>query len=163
MLGDVEQDALGPIHLDFEPADPFRLALVHVVLAAISRDLLRRAVEILDEDAEMVQTGVVHALSDLVGLEAQDREVDRAVADVVAVSERPVAAAHHLEVEGLDIEIGHRVRVFAGDGDVAQLGHGCPPYSAAALVGTGSGSAPAQPCSAMSNKTPSGPKNFFSK
>ena len=36
-------------------------------------------------------------------------------------------------------------------------------YSAASLILTGSGSAPAQPCSAMSNRMPSGPKNFFSK
>src|SRR5262249_28795741 len=72
VLGDVEQDALGPVHLDFEPARPLGVALVHVVLAAVGGDHLRRLVEILDEDAEMVQPGVVHALADLVGLEAQD-------------------------------------------------------------------------------------------
>src|SRR4029077_7672341 len=124
-----------------------------------------RLVDVVDEDAEMVQPGVVHALADLVALKAQDGEVDGAVADVVAVSQRSVIAADELEIERLAVEIGHRVRVFAGDGEVAQLGHGrfSPPYSAASLSGAGSGSAPAQPCSAMSNSTPSGPKNFFSK
>src|SRR5437764_12612428 len=53
MLGDVEQHALGPVHLHLEPADPLRLALIHVVLAALARGLRRRLVEILDEDAEM--------------------------------------------------------------------------------------------------------------
>ena len=48
----------------------------------------------------MVQPGVIHALADLVGLEAQDRQVDRAVAEVMAVGERPVIAAHDLEIEG---------------------------------------------------------------
>src|SRR5947209_2522869 len=163
MLGDVEQDAFGAVELDIEAANPLRDGLVHVVLAAERLELLRGLVDILDQDAEMVQPGVIHALADLLGLEAKNRKSDSAFADVMAVGDRTVAAAHHLEVEDLDIAIGHRVRVFAGDGDVAQLGHGCPPYSAAALVGTGSGSAPAQPCSAMSNKTPSGPKNFFSK
>ncbi len=71
----------------------------------------------------MVQPGVIHPLADLVALEAQDREVDGAVADVVAVSQRPVIAAHELEIERLAVEIGHRVGVFAGDGEVAQLGH----------------------------------------
>src|SRR5689334_21318138 len=58
MLGDVEQHAFGPVHLHLEPADPLRLALVHVVLATMRRDLRRRVVEIVDEDAEMVQPGV---------------------------------------------------------------------------------------------------------
>src|SRR5207245_72584 len=99
-----------------------------------------------------------HAAADLVGLEAQDRQVDRAVAQMMAIGERPVIRAHDLEVERLAIEIGHRVRVLGGDGDVAQLGHGSPlPYSAACLTGAGSGSAPAQPCSAMSNSRCSGP------
>ena len=109
----------------------------------------------------MVQPGVVHAPADLVGLEAQDRQIDRAVAQVVAIGERPVVRADDLEVERLDIEIGHRVGVFRGDGEVAKLGHFdlrlLVGYSAASLSGAGNGSAPAQPCSAMSNRMCSGP------
>src|SRR6266403_2161905 len=106
----------------------------------------------------MVQPGVVHAPAELVGFEAQDGKVDRAVAQMMAVRERAVVRADDLEVERLDIEIGHRVGVLGGDGDVAQLCHDRgSPYSAASLTGTGSASAPAQPCSAMSNRTRSGP------
>ena len=101
----------------------------------------------------MVQPGIVHALADLVGLEAQHGEIDRAVAQMMAVGERTVTGAHHLEIERLAIEIGHRVRVLGGDRDVAQLGHArASPIPAACFTGAGSGSAPAQPCSAMSNR-----------
>ena len=65
MLGDVEQDAFGAVELDLEAADPLRVGLVHVVLAAERLDLLRGLVDILDQDAEMVQPGVIHALADL--------------------------------------------------------------------------------------------------
>src|SRR4029079_7207708 len=113
---------------------------------------------VLDQDAEMVQPGVVHAAADLVGLEAQQREVDRAVAQVMAIGERPVIRAHQLEVERLHVEIRHRVGVLARNGEVAKLCHDlCPAYSAACLTGSGSASAPAQPCSAMSNRMCSGP------
>jgi hypothetical protein len=134
------------------------------VLAAERLGHFRRIVDILDEDAEMMEPGVIHAAADLVGLEAQDGEVDRAVAQMMAVGERAVVRANDLEIERLDVEIGHRVGVLGGDGDVAQFCHGAgSPYSAACLTGVGSASAPAQPCSAMSNRTRSGPKNFFSK
>jgi hypothetical protein len=93
------------------------------VLAAERDRHLLRLVDVLDQDAKMMEAGVIHALADLVGLEAQDRQVDRAVADVVAIGERSIAGAHQLKVERLHIEIGHRIRVFAGDGEVAQLGH----------------------------------------
>ena len=38
----------------------------------------------------MVQAGIVEALAELVGLEPQDRQIDRAVAQMVAIGERPV-------------------------------------------------------------------------
>src|SRR5512133_2755945 len=47
MLGDVEQDALGAVELDLEAADPLRIGLVHVVLAAERLDLLGGLVDIL--------------------------------------------------------------------------------------------------------------------
>jgi hypothetical protein len=71
----------------------------------------------------MVQAGIVETLADLVGLEPQDRQIDRPVAQVIAVSERPVALADLFEIEGFLIELGHRIGVLGGNGDVTQLGH----------------------------------------
>jgi len=42
---------------------------------------------------------------------------------VIAVSERPVALADLFEIEGFLIELGHRIGVLGGNGDVTQLGH----------------------------------------
>src|SRR6185312_10846904 len=125
VLGDIEQDALRPVELCLEPAGAVGVRLVHVMLAAKALDDLGALFHVLDQDAEMVQPGVVHAFADLVALEAQNRQVDRAVAQMVPVGERPVTRAHDLEVECLAVEIGHRVRVLGGDGDVAELGHIC--------------------------------------
>src|SRR5262249_40023932 len=107
----------------------------------------------------MVQPGVVEALADLVGLEPQYRQVDGAVAQVIAISERAVGLADLLEIERLFIEFGHRVRVLCGDRDVTELRHSrlLVSYSAASLTWAGSGSLPAQGCSAMSKRTRSGP------
>src|SRR6516162_5289947 len=92
MFGDIEEDALGAIEFDLEPADPVG-TLVHVMPAAQSLELLCGLSDVFDENAEMVQAGVVEALAELVGLEAQDRQVDRPVAEMVAVGQRPVGLA----------------------------------------------------------------------
>ena len=81
MFGDVEEHAFGAVKLDLEPADAVA-GLVHVVLAAQCLDLLREFLDVVDEDAEMVQAGIVEAFADLVGLEPQDRQIDRPVAQV---------------------------------------------------------------------------------
>jgi hypothetical protein len=59
------------------------------MLAAETFELLCGFLDILDQDAEMVQAGVIQAFAELVGLEPQDRQVDRTVAQMVAVSQRP--------------------------------------------------------------------------
>ena len=71
----------------------------------------------------MVQAGIIETLADLVGLEPQDRQIDRPVAQMIAIGERPVGLADLLEIERLLIELGHRIGVLGGDGDVTQLGH----------------------------------------
>jgi len=71
----------------------------------------------------MVQPGIVEALADLVGLEFEDRQIDRSVAQVVAIGERAVGLADFLEVESPLIELGHFIRVFCRDRDVAQFRH----------------------------------------
>src|SRR5437016_10801505 len=122
MLGDVEKDALGAIKLYLETTDPVAV-LVHVMLAAETLEPLCGFVDILDEDAEMVQAGVVETLAELVGLEPQDRQVDRAVAQVMAIGEGPVIRADDLEVKRFYIELGHRVGILCSDGNVTKLGH----------------------------------------
>src|SRR5438477_10238536 len=100
MLGDVEEHALGTVKLDLEPADAVA-GLVHVVRSAQRLDLLRELLDVVDQDAEMVQAGIVEALADLVGLESQDRQIYRPVTQVIAISERPVGPSDLLEVEQL--------------------------------------------------------------
>ena len=79
MLGNVEQDAFRSVKLDFKPAGAVA-GLIHVMRAAQRLDLLRELLDVLDKDAEMVQTRVVEALADLVCLKPQNREIDRPVA-----------------------------------------------------------------------------------
>src|SRR5437868_10986461 len=115
MLGDVEEDALGAIKLDLETTDPVAV-LVHVMLAAETLEPLCGFVDILDEDAEMVQAGVVETLAELVGLEPQDRQVDRAVAQVLAIGEGAVVRADDPEVDRFYLELAHRVGLLYSDG-----------------------------------------------
>src|SRR5216683_2939421 len=82
MLGDVEQDALGPIELLLEIAGLLAaMPLVDVVLGAEAIEPLGEFVDILDEDPEMVDPAEIHALAELVGLEFEDRHVERAVGE----------------------------------------------------------------------------------
>src|SRR3954463_3735934 len=69
VFGDVEQDALGAVHLDLEAADPLGLGLVHVVPATASGDGLAGLFDVVDQNAEMMQPHEIHAATDLVGLE----------------------------------------------------------------------------------------------
>ena len=93
------------------------------MFAAQPFELLGGLVDILDEDPEMVQAGVVQTFAELVGLKPQDRQVDRAVAQMVTISQGPIVRADDLEVESLYIEVSHRIGIFSGDGNVTKLGH----------------------------------------
>ncbi len=99
------------------------LALVDVVLGAEADELLREFLDVLDQDAEMVDAAIVDALAELVGLELEDRHVKRAVGQEHAVGEHAVGAADLDEIEGLLVELGHRLRVLGGDRDMAQFRH----------------------------------------
>src|SRR6266849_4802281 len=124
MLGDVEQDALGPIELLFEITGLIAaMPLVDVVLGAEAIEPLRKFVDILDQDAEMMDAAEIHALAELVGLEFEDRHVERAVGKEHAIGEHAVGPADLDEIERLFVELGHRFRVLGGDCDVAELGH----------------------------------------
>ena len=124
MLGDVEQHVLGAVEFLLEIAGLMALlALVDVMLGAEAFELLREFLDILDQNAEMVNAPVIDALAELVGLEFEDRHVERAVRQEHAVGEHPVGTADLDEIECVLIEIRHRLRVFGGDRDMAQLGH----------------------------------------
>src|SRR5205823_9569079 len=100
MLGDVEQHAFRPEEFLLEIAGLVPvLALVDVVLGAEALELFRERVDILDQHAEMVDAAEIHALAELVGLEFEDRHVERAVAQEHAVGEIAVRAADFLEIE----------------------------------------------------------------
>ncbi len=88
------------------------------MLAAQALDFLRELLDVIDQDTEMVQSGVVETLADLVGLEPEDRQVDGSIAQMVAIGERSVALADLLEIERLFVELGHRVGILRGDRDV---------------------------------------------
>src|SRR5438874_5374246 len=72
----------------------------------------------------MMDAAILKTLAELVGLEFEDRYVEGASAEEHAVGEHPIRPPDLLEVEGLFVELGHLFRIFRGDGDVAQLGHG---------------------------------------
>src|ERR1043166_1093398 len=75
----------------------------------------------------MMNAAEIHALAELVGLEFEDRHVERAVAEEHAIGEVAVRPADFLEIKGFLVELGHRLGVFGGDRDVAELGHRGPP------------------------------------
>src|SRR5438876_9989963 len=108
MLGDVEEDALGPVELLFEVAGLIAaMPLVDVMLGAEAIEPLREFVDILDQDAEMMDAAEIHALAELVGLEFEDRHVQRAVAEEHAIGEHPVGPPNLDEIERLLVELGH--------------------------------------------------------
>jgi hypothetical protein len=78
MFGDVEEHAFRAIELDLEAAGEIVRPL-HVMLAAERLELSGGSLDVLDEDAEMVQPGIIEALADLIGLEFEDRQIDRPV------------------------------------------------------------------------------------
>jgi hypothetical protein len=124
VLGDVEQDPLRAVELLFEiPGLWIDLGAVDVMFGAEAFELLREFVDIFDQHAKMMDAAVVEALPQLVGLEFEDRHVERAVAQKYAIREHPVGPPDLLEVERLLVEIGHLLRVFRGYRDVTQLGH----------------------------------------
>ena len=75
----------------------------------------------------MVDAAKIHSFAELVGLEFEDRHVERAVAQEHAIGEHAVRPAHLHEIEGFLVEFGHRLWIFGGDGDMAQLWHERPP------------------------------------
>src|ERR1051325_600849 len=122
MLGDIEQHAFRPKEFLLEIAGLLSvLALVDVVLGAEALELFRERVDILDEHAEMVDAAEIHPLAELVGLEFEDRHVERPVAQKHAIGEIAVRPADFLEIKGFLVELGHRLGVLGGDRDVAEL------------------------------------------
>ena len=125
MLGDVKEHALGAVELLFEVAGTLLLLIaVDVILGAQALQPLREFADILHQHAKMMDAAIVETLAELVGLEFEDRQVEGAVAQEHAIGKHPVRPSDLREVEGLLVELGHLLRIFRGDGDVTQLGHG---------------------------------------
>src|SRR5437763_12739800 len=74
VLGDVEQDALGPVEFLFEIAGlRIHLVAVEVMFGAEALKPLRELVDVLDQHAKMVNAAVVETLAELIGFEFEDR------------------------------------------------------------------------------------------
>src|SRR5262245_13009912 len=80
---------------------------------------------VVDQHAEMVHAGVIHALADLVGLEFEHGDVERAVAEEISGGKRALRAglADLLEAERLFVELRSGLGVVGRDRDMAKLGH----------------------------------------
>src|SRR5579859_6912793 len=59
-----------------------------------------------------------------VALEVEDRQVEVAVAQVIAACAGAVDFADFLQAEHVDVEAGGRIHVLGGDGDMFDLRHG---------------------------------------
>src|SRR5665213_1217671 len=129
MAGDVEHGAVRALELDLEEAFAVTLFLAHEAFGAERLQMLGGLFRVVDQDPEVVHPGVVHALADLVGLELEDGNVERAVAQEIALRQRTGRAglADLLEAERLLVELRRRLRVVGGNRDMSQLGHGCRP------------------------------------
>src|SRR6266436_2777195 len=125
MLGDVEEHALGAVEFLFEIAGVrLLLVTVDVILGPEALELLGEFADIFHQHAKMMDAAIVETLAELVGLEFEDRQVEGAVAQEDAIGKHPVRPSDLREVEGLLVELRHLLRIFRGDGDVTQLGHG---------------------------------------
>src|SRR5215469_3707369 len=113
MLRDVEHHAVGSAELGLEEHILEALGPAHETVGAERFEFLDPVFEIIgDLDAEMMQADIVEAAAELVDiLELEDRQVERAVAQIDAVGDlfRIVAllgARDLAEAEALLVELG---------------------------------------------------------
>src|SRR5262245_57750571 len=102
---------------------------IHVIAGCRAGGLepLRDGLEALDLEADVVDAAPALApldAGDGIVLEIQDRQVDIAVAQVVASRPRTVDPGDLLHAEHVDVELGGLVDVLGRKGDVLDLGHG---------------------------------------
>src|SRR5437870_7101591 len=106
---------------------PERLVDVVAARRASLRQLLGNGLQALDLEADVVDATVALATFDpghLVVLEVEDRQVEVAVAQVVARGTRAVDPGDLLHAEHLDVELRGLLHVLGRDGDVLDLRHG---------------------------------------
>src|SRR5256884_4698709 len=133
-LRDVEDDPIraAVLHLDVAAmaaalSHPERLVDVVAERRAGLCQLLGNGLEALDLEADVVDATVALATLDpghLVVLEVEDRQVEVAVAQVVARGTRAVDPGDLLHAEHLDVELRGLLHVLGRDGDVLDLRHG---------------------------------------
>src|SRR2546430_11934988 len=109
-------------------------SLVDVVTArdAGLRQLLGDRLEALDLEADMVDAAVTLASlgpGHLIVLEVENRQVEIAVAEVVARGAGAVHPGDLLHAEDVDVELRGLLHVLGRDGDVLDLRHGLSPLS----------------------------------
>src|SRR5262245_4885065 len=125
MLGDVEDGTVGPAEFHLEEAFRRFLRGAEEVFGAERLELLGSLGGIIDQHAEMMHAGEVHAFAELVGLELEDRDAERSVAEEVSLRKRAVRPrlADLLEAEGLLVELRRRFGIVGGNRNVPKLLH----------------------------------------
>src|SRR6266849_6503046 len=127
MFRDIEHDAVGSVELDLDVAAGRILVRLEEAFGAESLDLRDPSVEIaVDEHAEVMRSGVIEALAELVesaGLELQQSHIEGAVCQVVPVGLAGAELADFLEGEGALIEFCGGVGVARRQRDMTNPGH----------------------------------------
>src|SRR5713101_9227964 len=125
MLRDIEYDAVGSSEFDFEMVNARTFRRAHEAFGAHRFEPRGPFLDVVNQQAEMMQSGVVEALTELVRpAELQDRHVGGAVAQKVAVGQLARDLAHLLEAERAFVELRGDVGILRRDRDVSNRGAG---------------------------------------
>src|SRR5690242_7050493 len=125
MLRDIEYDTVGSAEFDFEMVIPRMIRRAHEALGAHRFEPRGPFPDVVDQQAEMMQSGVLEALAELVRpAELQDRHVGGSVAEEIAVGQLARDLAHLLEAECALIELRGGVGILRRDCDMTNRGAG---------------------------------------
>src|SRR5216683_3384002 len=125
MLRDIEHDAVRPAEFDFEMVIARTFRRAHEAFGAHRFEPRGPCLDVVNQQAEMMQPGVVEALAELVRpAELQHRHVGGAVTEEVAMRQLARDLAHLLEAECALVELRGGVGILRRDRDVANRGAG---------------------------------------
>src|SRR5215470_18574671 len=126
MIGDIEHHTVGPVKLGLVERRHARRPPRKTAGAELL-ELVGKGVNVLDEDAEVMDAAEVEAWP-LIPAEPKDRQIDGAIAQEDSIGRAltlRLGAAHFHEIERLLVELGSGVWVFRRNGDVTKLRHCC--------------------------------------
>src|SRR5688500_8594880 len=122
--GDVECNSIGVVELDLVGPAVF-LRITHPVLGAGRFNGFLCSLNLIYKDADVVHDDEIAAARarGFLGLVMEQRDVDRAIAQIHAARIFPIGLADLAHAEGAHVELGRLVGVGDRDGNVTQLGH----------------------------------------